>query len=293
MLKRTKEDYVIETVIYLSLLFILFVTVYPFYYVLIISFNEGMDAARGGIYFFPRKLVFENYASFFSDSKWLNGLYISILSTVAGTFLGTFFTTMVAYGISYKDLVFRKFYMTVLIISMYFSGGIIPYYVLLREIHLLNTFWVYVVPGALSIFFVLIGVSFFSQISPSLRESAVIDGANEITVFLKIILPISTPFLATMILFIGVGHWNNWFDSAFFVRKKELRTLSYLTMEVINKSQLGANMSAADAGMRSSKITPLAIQSAAMMISILPVICVYPFLQKYFVKGLMIGSVKE
>ncbi len=293
MRKRNPADILFDAIVYVLLTILLFLVAYPFWYVLIVSLNNGQNTAAGGMYWLPRDFVLDNYLSFFTDAKWLNGLKISVLRTSVGTFFGVLITTLVSYGLSFPDLLFRKVYMSILVVSMYFSGGIIPYYLLLREIGLLNTFWVYVIPGALSVFFVLVGISFFSEISPSLRESALIDGASEVAVFLRIIVPISMPFVATIILFLGVGHWNNWFDSAFFMRKKELRTMAYLMMEVINKTQINSNMNAADMGMRTNVVTPLSIQSAAMMISILPILCIYPFLQKYFVKGIMVGSVKE
>lgn len=286
------EDWIVDFVIYAFCLIVLFITIYPFYYVLIVSFNEGIDASLGGIYWWPRKFTLENYSRFFGDMKWILGLGVTVLRTLVGTALGVIFTTFVAYGLSFKDLYGRKVYMTIIIISMYFSGGIIPYYTLLKELHLIDTFWVYVVPGALNTFFLMVGLSFFEDIPASLRESAKIDGATELKVFTRIILPISKPFLATLTLFIGVGHWNNWYDSTFFVKTKALRTLSYLMMEVINKSMVNTSMASA-AAQANTATTTLSIQTAAMVIAVAPILCIYPFLQKYFVTGIMIGSVKE
>ena len=290
--KKSTEDWIVDGTIYLLCIIILFMTVYPFYYILVISFNEGVDASLGGIYWWPRKFTLENYSRFFYDAKWLIGLGVTVLRTVVGTLVGGLFTTLVAYGLSFKELCGRKTYMTLIIISMYFSGGIIPYYTLLKELHLIDTFFVYVIPGALNTFFLMVGLSFFTDIPPSLRESAKIDGASEITVFTKIILPISKPFLATLTLFVGVAHWNNWYDSAFFIKTKGLRTLSYLMMEVINKSMISSSAASA-AAQANTATTTLSIQTAAMVIAVAPILCVYPFLQKYFVTGIMIGSVKE
>lgn len=290
--RRSMEDWIVDFIIYAFCLIVLFITIYPFYYVLIVSFNEGIDASLGGIYWWPRKFTLENYSRFFGDMKWILGLGVTVLRTLVGTALGVIFTTFVAYGLSFKDLYGRKVYMTIIIISMYFSGGIIPYYTLLKELHLIDTFWVYVVPGALNTFFLMVGLSFFEDIPASLRESAKIDGATELKVFTRIILPISKPFLATLTLFIGVGHWNNWYDSTFFVKTKALRTLSYLMMEVINKSMVNTSMASA-AAQANTATTTLSIQTAAMVIAVAPILCIYPFLQKYFVTGIMIGSVKE
>lgn len=294
------EDFAIDTVIWFVFIFILIVTLYPFYYILVQSFNQGIDATRGGIYFWPRVFSLENYTQLLSDSKWANGLVISVARTVIGTLAGVFFTSLVAFGLSNKNLLFKKLYFAFIIFAMYFSGGIIPYYVLLRGLHLTNTFGVYVVPALLNLFFLLVMISFFREIPESLHESANIDGANDLTVFIRIIIPVSMPAIATISLFMGVNHWNSWMDSAFFVRSKELRTMSYLMMEIINRSmisQAGAKgavgVSVQEiAAVSNAAVTTKSLQMAAMVIAVVPILSIYPFLQKYFVKGIMLGSVK-
>lgn len=288
--KKSREDIIMDVVIYVLSILILFVTVYPFYFVFILSFNEGTDATLGGIYWWPRVLTLSNYAKFFQDLTWLTALGVTLARTLIGTCLGVMFTTLVAYALSFRDLVGRKFYMTFVIVCMYFSGGIIPYYTLLRSLGLIDTFFVYVIPGMLSLFYITIGRTFFEGIPPSLRESAKIDGAKELTIFGKIIIPISKPFMATLSLFIGVAHWNNWYDATFFVKTAKLRTLPYLLMEIINQSSTSGD---AMASLYASTTTSLSIQMAAMVVSVTPIICVYPFLQKYFVTGMMVGAVKE
>ncbi len=255
-MKKNTEDKIVDIVIYVFCAIVLFITVYPFYYIFIISFNEGIDASLGGIYWLPRKLTLENYEKFFTDIKWLKGLGVTVLRTLIGTGIGVFFTTLVAYGMSFKDLAGRKVYMVLIIISMYFSGGVIPYYTLLKTLHLTNTFYVYVIPGALNTFFLLVGLSFFQDIPASLRESAKLDGAGELKVFTSIILPISKPFVATCILFIGVAHWNNWYDTAFFVRDKNLATMSYLMMQVINSTQVTATSAQHGASSATTTVYP-------------------------------------
>lgn len=290
--KKTTEDKVIDLISYLICIIVLFVMIYPFYYILIISFNEGTDSALGGIYWWPRRFTLENYSEFFAEIKWLKAMGVTLLRTILGTVIGVLFTALVSYGLSFKELYGRKVYMTIIIISMYFSGGLIPYYTLLKGLHLLDSFWVYVIPGAINTFFLMVGLSFFSDIPPTLRESAKIDGASEFTVFRKIIFPLCKPYLATMALFVGVGHWNNWYDSTFFVKTKNLRTLPYLMMEVINT--VAASKSAAAAGyVDTTTRTSLSVQSATMIITVAPILCIYPFLQKYLVTGIMSGSVKE
>jgi putative aldouronate transport system permease protein len=293
MIRRTGPDKVIDIVNYACLALLTFATVYPFYYILIISLNSGIDATRGGIYFLPRVFTFENYEKILSDQKWLNALMISAFRTLAGTALSVFFTSMVAYGLSHKNLVFGKGYYRIVIFSMYFSGGLIPYYILLNNMGMINTIWVYIVPSLLNCFLVLIMISFFKEISPSLRESAYIDGANDLKIFLQIILPVSKPVLATAVLFNAVAHWNAWIDSAYFVSNPNLRTMSYLMMEIINRSQVSNARDAQSAFRASTNVTTRSIQSAVIIISTAPILLTYPFLQKYFVTGIMLGSVKE
>lgn len=288
------EDIIIDSINYIVLFIVLVVTFYPFYFILIMSFNEGLDAQRGGIYFFPRVFTLENYATFLHDPQWINAIFVTAVRTVIGTTLTLVLTCVVAYGLSFKELVYRKFYLLLIIISMYFPPGLIPYYVVLKQIGLINNFWVYIFPGLLNLFFVLVAISFFQEIPKELRESCLLDGASEFRIFISIVIPVSMPLIATMALFVGVGHWNSWFDSAFFVpTKKELRTLGYVLVSVINKSQMSGSLTAISASQRSTTTTtPMSIQMTAMIIAVAPIMCVYPFLQRYFVKGIMIGAVK-
>ncbi|AGA59282.1 ABC-type sugar transport system, permease component [Thermobacillus composti KWC4] len=290
-MKGRLEDRIFDGVNYLLLSLIFFVTAYPFYYLLVTSFNSGTDALLGGAYFWPSDFTLENYKTFFNDSKWLSALFMSIARTVAGAVTGVLFTCLVAYGLSHKGLVFSKVYFSLVIFAMYFSGGLIPYYVVLRSLGLLNSFATYIIPGMLNTFFLLIAISFFREIPNDLKESAWMDGASELKIFYRIILPISKPLIATMALFVGVGHWNSWLDSAYFVRAEYLRTLSYRLIEIINQSRVPQEAIEAAAG--ASSVTSYSLQVTAMIVSIAPIICVYPFLQKYFVAGIMLGSVKE
>jgi putative aldouronate transport system permease protein len=290
---RTLEDIVLDTINYLVLIFILLVTLYPFYYILIMSFNQGLDAMRGGIYLFPRAFTLENYTSFLKDPLWLNAILVTSARTVLGTVLTVLLTCLVAYGLSFKELINRRLYMLLLIVSLYFSGGLIPYYVVLKFLGLINSFWVYIFPGMLNLFFVLVAISFFQEIPKELRESCLLDGAGELRIFLRLVIPVSTPLIATIALFTGVGHWNSWFDSAFFVpTRNNLRTLGYVLVTVINKSQMSGSATSGAAGQRMTTTTNVSIRMTAMMIATAPIICAYPFLQRFFVKGILIGSVK-
>ncbi len=291
-IRRTREDIVVDTVVYIFLAVVFFLCAYPFYYGLVISLNDSVDTAMGGVYLFPRKFTLDNYMKFFGDNTWLKGFVVSVLRTIAGGLITTLFTMLVSYGLSDKKLVFRKVYMALIIFAMYFSGGLIPYYVLLKNLGLLNSFLVYIIPTALNTFFIFIAISFLDDIPAGLKESAKIDGASEMKIFRSIILPISLPLMVTILLFSAVGQWNAWFDSAFYVTNKQLRTLGYLLMEAINQANTPTNAVSAAQAASNSMVDPLAVRVTAMMISVIPILFSYPFLQKYFVTGLTIGSVK-
>lgn len=290
--KRTIEDYSIDLICYFLLFIIVFVTLYPFYFIVINSLNEGMDAARGGIYLWPRRFTFENYAEFFNDPKWMDALFVTAARTIIGTPLTVFFTCMVAYGLSHKNLMFKKTYFVLFVFSMYFSGGLVPYYVVLRSLGLLNNFLVYIIPWALNTFFLFVATAFFRDLPQEMIESGYIDGAGDMKIYFRIVIPVSMPLIATMLLFIGVTQWNSWFDAAYFVRYDHLRTLGYRMIEVINQSLAPADAQAALLLAGSRRITPLSLQMAAMIVATAPIIFVYPFLQKHFIKGMMLGSVK-
>ncbi|MNB86918.1 L-arabinose transport system permease protein AraQ [compost metagenome] len=285
------EDWILDILITAILLIIVFITLYPFYYILIITFNSGSDSNLGGMYLWPREFTLGNYIYFIEDPKWVNAFLVSILRTIVGTVLAVFFTSMVAYGLAKRDLMFRKTYFFIVVVAMNFSGGLIAFYIVLKSLGLINTFGVYVIPSMLNLFFLLIAISFFREIPDELGESARIDGASELRIFVSIVVPVSMPLMATMSLFIGSGQWNSWLDSAYFVQNENLRTLTYRMMQVINQSMVPTGDAAA-ASMSRAKVTPFSIQATAMVVSIIPILGVYPFLQKYFVSGMMLGSVK-
>lgn len=294
MKNKINEEKVVNVTVYIILALIGIVTLYPFYYTIICSFNDGLDLMRGGVYLWPRKFTLSNYELFIGDEGWRHAFVISVARTVAGTILCTGFTSMFSYALSRNNLVFKRGYRFLVIFTMYFSGGLIPYYVLLRSLGLLNTFWVYVVPGMVNAFFVMTGINFFASIPESMIEAAKIDGAREIKVLTKIVLPVSKPFLATLSLFAAVGQWNSWLDSAYYVRDANLQTLSFKMMTTINQTLASAaNADAAGQISQANTATSFTVQATAMAVSMVPIMCVYPFLQKYFVQGMMIGAVKE
>ncbi|MDR1640925.1 MAG: carbohydrate ABC transporter permease, partial [Clostridiales bacterium] len=210
----------IANVIFLSLLCL--ITLYPLYYILIHSFNEGVDSLNGGLYLWVRKFTLFNYQYVLGNNVIMNSYKITISRTLLGTVLGLFVTGITAYGMSFRSMPGRKALMGLIIVSMLFSGGLIPYYIQLSKLHLADTFWVYIFPAMFNIWNMFVLMKSFMALPDSLHESAFIDGAGEITILAKIVLPLSKPTLAAIALFIAVSHWNDWYSGAFFVSTAKL-----------------------------------------------------------------------
>lgn len=287
--KRSKEDMAVDAVVWIALILILLITAYPFWYVIVASFSNGYDFMRGGVYFWPRIFTLDNYKNLLGQEIWKKAFVISFVRTILGTFLTVCMTCLVSYTLSRRELMFGKVYRFLIVFAMYVSGGLIPYYIVLRNLHLVNTFWVYIIPSMLNLFFIIVGINFFGSIPTALIESAKLDGASELKVLMRIVMPVSTPFIATLALFSAVNQWNSWLDSAYYVNSEDLRTVAYRMLVEINQST-GTTVTG---GTITTKATSLTTQATAMVTSMLPIMCVYPFLQKYFVQGLMIGAVKE
>ncbi len=293
MKRKFSEDMAVDLAVYILLGLVGIVTLYPFYYTIVCSFNDGLDLMKGGVYLWPRKFTLGNYKLFLEDGDWRHAFLVSLARTLVGTAMRVGFTSMFSYALSRNNLMFKKGYRFLVVFTMYFSGGLIPFYVLLRNLGLLNSFWVYVIPGMVDAFFVMTGINFFAAIPESMIEAAKIDGAREIKVLTRVVLPVSKPFLATLALFSAVGQWNSWLDSAYYVRDAKLHTLAYKMMTVIKQNIATANTEAAGQLSQANTQTSFTVQATAMAVSMLPIMCVYPFLQKYFVQGMMIGAVKE
>ncbi|HEX7056661.1 MAG TPA: carbohydrate ABC transporter permease [Bacilli bacterium] len=272
------------------------VTLYPFLNVLAISLNDSMDAVRGGIYIWPRKFTLENYKSIFQFSGLLTGFKISVLRTVVGTILGLISSSMLAYTLSRKDYQARGFVSVFLAITMYVSGGLVPVFILMRDLHLMNTFAVYVLPGMVGAFNVFVIRSFMDGLPAALQESAKLDGANDFTIYLRVILPLCKPVLATIALFLAVGQWNSWFDTYLYNSSNEnLTTLQFELMKVLQSTQSGNNADAHSQNLTQllNKVSPESVKMAITMVVTVPILVVYPFLQRYFVKGMTLGAIKS
>ncbi|QEH70929.1 carbohydrate ABC transporter permease [Cellulosilyticum sp. ST5] len=274
---------------------VLIITIYPFLQVVAISFNDATDTVRGGIHIIPRKFTFQNYISIFeSNSKLITGFINSVLRTVIGTIAGVLCTTMLAYTLSRTDYMFRKPISVLFVLTMYVSGGLIPEYMVIRNLGLINKFSVYVWPMLINAFNVIVLRSFMDNLPFELQESAKIDGANDLVIFWKIIFPLCMPAIATVALFVAVGQWNSWFDTYLYAKKDYLTTLQYELMKVLDNAAAGVK--AADIntqGLKKVTTNPESIKMAITVITTVPIVCVYPFLQRYFVSGMTVGAVKS
>jgi putative aldouronate transport system permease protein len=281
------------------MLLLMVVTLYPFINTLAVSLNDATDSIKGGIYLWPRELTLENYAYVFKEATIFHATLISALRTVIGTAVTVFCSAMVAYTISRPEYVLRKFVSIAFILTMYFNGGLIPNFLLVRELGLLNNFWVYIIPGMIGVFNLIIIRSFIEGLPEGILESARIDGAGEFTTFLKIVFPLSVPVLATVALFTGVWQWNSWFDVFLYNSSNvDLSTLQYELMKILQNSnasmsaRTGTDAFASAQNASASMVTPTSIRATMTIVASVPIMMVYPFLQKYFVKGMTLGGVK-
>ncbi|CAM4516204.1 putative aldouronate transport system permease protein [Paenibacillus endophyticus] len=297
-MKLSFGDKTFVTVNYLLLFILGFTAFYPFWNAAVISFNAGTDTMLGGITFWPRVFSLDNYEVVFKDKRLVNGFIISVLRTLVGTVLSIAATAIFAYGMTKKNLIGKKFYMVFCILTMYFSGGLIPSYLLIRELDLMNSFWVMVIPGIISVWNMIIFRTFFMGIPGGLEESAQIDGSSNWGILFRIIFPLSGPVIATLSLFTAVYHWNDWFSPSLYISNIDLLPIQTKLQQILNSNimleQMSQMDSAAQGRMSSMRaVTTKSLSMATMMVATVPILCVYPFVQKYFVKGVLIGSLKE
>jgi len=294
----TKEDIILDIVVYISLIFLVIVTLYPFLNTLAVSFNDAMDSGKGGIYLLPRKFTLYNYKSLLGRTQTYHATLVSVLRTVLSTLFCTFSTAMVAYALSRKEFVLRKLFSFIYVLTMYIDGGLIPTYFLMRSLGLTNNFWVYVLPGLVTAFNLIVIRTYIHGLPESLVESARVDGAGDFTIFTRIILPLCKPVLATIALFVAVANWNAWFDTFLYnSSNSKLSTLQYELMKILATANsmtgsLEQAMAQAATG-ATNTITPRSVRATMTVIVTVPIAVVYPFLQRYFVHGLTLGGIKE
>lgn len=286
---------------YLFMLMLIMITLLPYLNVLAKSLNDGIDGMRGGIAFWPRVFSLENFKLLLSDADMYHAALISVCRVVLSVVLNLLVQFMTAYALSRKELWGIKAVNIYFLIPMYVSAGLIPSYILFSKLHLLNSFWVYVIPGVFSFYNVMIIRSYISTSIPNeVIESARIDGCGEMRMLLQMIVPLSMPVLATIALWVAVGAWNDWTTTLYYIQKSSLYTLQYKLMQTIKETERITSLiqTAIETGQdveavqNSVKVTTDSLQSAQVIVVTLPIIMVYPFLQKYFVKGITLGAVK-
>lgn len=301
MLKNQRKpisERVFEVFLGFFFLGVLAVTLYPFLNVLAVSLNDSQDSMKGGIGVWPRQFTTKNYEDVFGYQNLQGAFLVSVARTVVGTALSLICTCMLAFTLSRKDYLLRQPIAGLFLITLYVSGGLIPVFMTIRSLGLIGNFWVYILPGLVNFWNVIVIRSFMENLPPSLQEAALIDGANDWTIFWRIILPLCLPVVATISLFLAVGQWNSWIDTFLYANgKQELSTLQYELMKILNTTQAmsGAGQALIDPNGTSGRqvVSPQSIRMTITIVATVPILLVYPFIQKYFVTGLTLGAVKS
>jgi len=288
--KVKSRDDILDWIVLVVFIFLIIITLYPFLNVLAISFNDPIDTMRNINMVIPRQFTLSNYVYIFKENNLISPLVLSIIRTVLGAALGVICTAMLAYVLSRKDFYFNKVFTLLFIVTMYVSGGLIPEYLLLmRTLKLGNNFLVYIIPGLIWVYNVILVRSFIEGLPIALQEAARVDGANDFIIWWKIILPLCKPVLATVALFVAVGQWNSFMDT--YLYAKELPTLQYVLYQIMETATIKVDPHAAD--QVKNAVSPLSVRMAITIVATVPIIVVYPFLQKYFVGGMTVGAVKD
>lgn len=271
-----------------------FLFLYPFWYVLALSLHDANAVSFYRVTFFPLSFTLQNYRVIFLNDMMVRGFMISVLRTALGASSSVLLSAMMAYALSKKNLVFRGFFMNLVIVTMFFGGGLIPTYILYRNINLLNKFWIYILPGLYGAWNLIIMKTFFQGLPASIEESAKIDGANDFVVLFRLVLPMSMALIATMLLFSGVAHWNDWVTGKMFVTDSNLHPMQTILMRILTTMEGQRAARESITAMELKRQPSLeTVKMAAIVVSTTPILLSYPFLQKYFIKGILIGSIKE
>lgn len=289
---KLKRITLFDVINVLIMLLVCVITVYPIWYVLINSFLSYEDSMRGAAMLWPSSFTLYSYRSIFSNDTIPRAFFISVARTTCATIGHVLFTAIVAYPLSKPYLIGRKAYMRIGLVTMLFSGGMIPTFILIHKLGLYDHFLVYVIPALFSYYNMLIFRTFFMGMPASIEDSAKVDGAGDLTIFFRIVLPNAKAVLATISLYAIVYHWNDVFSGYIYIRQNDLKPLQTVLYRIISEN-LGSQMQKQAMSSMGLKVSPNAIKYAAMMVAIVPILMIYPFLQKYLVKGAMLGAIKE
>ena len=285
-----KKITAIDIILVLVFVMVIVITLYPFLNVLAISFNDATDTIKNINFIIPRMFTLSNYKYVFKDSDFIMPFVTSVSRTLIGTLIGVVTTSMLAYTLSRKDFVFHKPFTILFVVTMYVGGGLIPEYLLImRTLHLGNNFLVYIIPGMIWVYNMILVRSYIDGLPTALQEAAKIDGANDFQIWYKIVMPLCTPVVATIALYYAVGQWNAFMDTYLYAQK--LPTLQFKMYEIMNQATMKLDVHGSTNV--TTAITPMSIRMAVTVVATLPIVIVYPFLQKYFIGGMTLGSVKD
>lgn len=268
------------------------ICIYPFYYLMICTISDNNLVEAGKITLYPKGIHFDNYIEVLKVDNLGNSAIITILRTVIGTAASLLATSYLAYFFTKEEMWGRKFWYRSVVATMYFSAGMIPVYLNNRMLGLVNTFWIYILPGIISVYNMILVKTSIESMPPDLEESAYLDGAGYFTRFVRIVLPLQKPILATVALFTAVGHWNDFFTTKLYITKPDLYTMQFLLYELLNQITSASQQISMDSSASVSAITPTGIRLTLTAFVVIPVMLIYPFVQRYFVKGIMVGAVK-
>ena len=292
MIQRTRGERIFNVFNVTVLGVVALMALYPFVYTISISLSSAAEAMRSGLHLYPRDISMTSFEMVLANPDIVSGFVNSVLRTVAGTALTLFFTCLTAYPLARRELPHRGPLLFLILFTMIFSGGIVPNYLLIKNIGLIDSLWALILPHLLTAFNVIVMKNFFQSIPESLAESAKIDGASEINILARIYVPLSKPVLATIGLWTAVSHWNQWFDAMLYITNDENQVLqTFLQRIVIESSVEMIEQGLVDPNV--TQFTPETIKAATVVVTVLPMLLIYPFVQKYFVKGIMLGGVKE
>lgn len=298
VIKESKSDRIFLGIVYLLLIIAFFIVLYPMIYITSASLSDPSVVNSGEMWLFPKEVTFKGYRTILENGDIWRGYFNTIIYTVVGTTINLAVTVPAGYVLSRRDFPMKGFFTKMMVVTMFLSGGLIPSYILINSMGLTNTMWALILPGAASVYNIIVTRTFFqSTIPDELTEAAIVDGANDFTIFLSIVLPISKPIIAVMALFYGVGHWNQYFQALLYIDDRSKYPLQMVLREILVLQDLSSNpttMMTEETALflNEQKNLGAIIKYGVMIVATLPIILVYPFLQKYFVKGVMIGSVK-
>jgi putative aldouronate transport system permease protein len=293
-IKTSLWEKTLQAIIYIILIALCLIILLPCINVLALSFNDGKDAAKGGIYFWTRIFTLDNYKEVFSDGSIMKAYTITIARTAIGTLASLFITSLAAFSLKNPGLPGRKLITILITFTMLFSGGMIPTYIQFNKLHLLNSFWVYIVPSLVSVTYLLMMRTFFESVPDSLEESAKLDGCGYFKIYAKIMMPLSKPVIAVISLYTAVNHWNDWFSGAFYMKSSEMWPVQTVLQQMLSRAMASQQITTAAQAIahNANTVTSDSLKMAAVVVTTVPILCVYPFAQKYFAKGAMIGAVK-